>query len=327
MDDRFLNEQREAPRPEFSRSLRARLRAAEADGAVRPAFRLRPVLAGATAIALVAVAFTFPAVRATAQQVLDLFRVREFAVVQIDEHRLEQLKNHKFVPDEMFSKSVERLQEPGRPQAFTDLGSAASAAGFELKRPTQLPATFALDTVWVQGEGRVRWTIDTKPLREIMDVMEIRDVDVPAGLDGQRVEVHMPKVVVQKYRNPGRRFAALVQAESPEVSLPPGVDLPRLGEIGLRLLGVESSEAHRLSRVIDWRSTMLVPVVASATRFQQVSVNGARGVLLETSSTATPEGGDHGPGRVLMWTRDGRVYAVLSNLSSVDLVQMAESVR
>ena len=117
-----------------------------------------------------------------------------------------------------------------------------------------------------------------------------------------------------------------MQAQSPEVSLPPGLDLQRLGEIGLRVLGVEAAEARRVATSIDWRTTLVVPVVASATRFQQVDVNGARGLLLETTQTQTPGSTDDGPGHALLWTRDGRVYALVGHLDSVDMVQMAQSV-
>jgi hypothetical protein len=328
MDDRFLNEQRREPRPEFSRSLRTRLRAAEPEGAGRPAFRLHPAFSGALAVAALALAFTFPAVRAAAQQVLELFRVREFAVVQIDESRIEKLRAQKFDPETFLGGgAVEKLQEPGPAQRFTDVAAAERAAGFDVLSPTFLARSLSPDTVIVRGEGRMRITIATQPLLAMMDLMEIHDLELPAGLDGQKIEARMPALVVQTYRGTGKRRAALVQSESPEVSMPPGIDLPRLGEIGLRLLGIEKGEARRLAGVIDWHTTLLVPVVASATQFQQVSVNGARGVMLETNSTATPDGSDRGPGKVLMWTRDGRVFALLGNVQELDMVQMAESVR
>lgn len=327
MDDRFLHDQRRPPRPEFSRSLRARLRAGEAEDEARASFRLHPAFAGTLAAAALAAAFAFPAVRATAQQVLDLFRVREFAVVRIDESRIARLKEHKFDPEAMFGSSLEKLQEPGEPRRFADLASAAQASGLALRQPTYVARALRPDSVIVQGESRTRLTLDTRPLRELMDLMDVRDLDLPAGLDGQRIEAHIPVVVVQTYRSEGRRRGAFVQAESPEVSLPPGVDLPRLGEIGLRLLGVDRGEARRLAKAIDWRTTLLVPVVSSATRFQQVSVNGQRGLMLETTEMKTPDGTGRGSGRVLMWTRDGRVYAMMGNIEDVELVQMAESVR
>lgn len=327
MDDRFLNEQRREPRPEFARTLRARLRALESGEDARPVFRPHPALAGAAALAALAVAFAFPAVRATAQQVLDLFRVREFAVVQVDESRIERLKDHRFDPERLLGGAVEKLRDPGPPRFFTDVAAAERAAGFDVESPAFVPPALSADSVVVSGEGRLRMTLATRPLREAMDLLGVTDLEVPAGLDGKAIEIRTPPAVVQKFRSSGRRRAALVQAESPEVSLPPGTDLRPLGEIGLRLLGVRPDEARRLAGVIDWNSTLLVPVMASATRFQQVSVNGARGLLLQTRSTALPDGSDPGPGTVLLWARNGRVYALLGNLGEVDLMQMAESVR
>jgi hypothetical protein len=325
-DDRFLREQRRDPEPEFSRSLRARLRAGEDPERARPGFRLHPAFAGALAAAALAVAFTFPAVRATAQQMLDLFRVREFAVVQIDENRIAKLRDSKLDPAAIFRSSVETLQEPGPPRRFADAASAR-AAGYEMKLPTYLASSLAPDTVIVQGESRARFTIDTGPLRDMMDLMDVRDLDLPADLDGQRIEARMPVMVVQTYRGEGRRRGMFLQAESPEVSLPHGVDLPRLGEIGLRLMGVDRGEARRLSTAIDWRATLLVPVVGTATRFEQVSVNGDRGLMLDSREMKAPDGTSRGSGRVLMWTHQGRVYAMMGSVQDLELVQMAESVR
>jgi hypothetical protein len=78
-----------------------------------------------------------------------------------------------------------------------------------------------------------------------MDSFDIRDLSIPVGLDGQQVSIHVPRVMIQKYVNDRHTRAALVQAGSPEVSLPPGADLARLGEIGLRILGLERREASR----------------------------------------------------------------------------------
>lgn len=323
-DDDFLKETRE-PRPEFARQLRARLRTLE-DEPARAAFPLARLLTAAAAAAAVVALFAFPSVRAFAQAALDLFRVREFAVVQIDEHRLEQLKKTKLDMSALLG-TPEKLHEPGPPQRFASIDAAAGAAGFAPARPSLLPRELALDSVFVQGECRTRVTVDTKPLRDLMDTYDIHDLSIPAGLDGRQVEIHLPKVVVESYRSGEKRRAALVQAESPEVSLPYGVDLPRIGEIGLRLMGVERAEAHRLAGAIDWRSTMVVPVIASATTVQQITVNGDRAVFLESTRTPTPDGGDHGPGAAVLWSHAGRVYALMGNIDRASLVMMAESVR
>ncbi len=327
MDDRFLTESRRDPDSGFTRALRTRLRALEAAEPERRPPRWRIPVAGAVALAACAASFTLPAVRVAAQQVLDLFRVRDFAVVQIDEARIEQLKARNLGPQSLLGGNVEKLQEPGPPQRFTSIEQATAAAGFTPVRPTTLPRRLQLDSVLVAGEARERVTVDTRPLRELMDAFDIRDLTVPPGLDGQQVSIHLPRVMVQAYRNDRSVHVKFLQANSPEVSLPAGVDLARLGEIGLRLLGLKPGEANRLAHAIDWRSTLLVPVAASATTFQQVMVNGAKGVYLETSGTRTPDGTDTGPSAIVMWSRDDRIFGLMGNLDEASLVTMAESVR
>ena len=57
----------------------------------------------------------------------------------------------------------------------------------------------------------------------------------------------MPPAVAVIYRAEGLRVG-FIQAHSPEVSLPAGTDLARLGELGLRILGMPPAEAHRFAQ-------------------------------------------------------------------------------
>jgi len=94
MDDRFLKDARQEPRPEFARNLRERLRAQESRAEVRktsPA-RFVPALAGLAAVLVAVGLFSIPAVRATAQGFLDLFRVRNFAAVEFDPSRFDKVQ-------------------------------------------------------------------------------------------------------------------------------------------------------------------------------------------------------------------------------------------
>lgn len=326
MDDQFLKDATRHPDPAFSRSLKARLGALETEAPERRPSAWRPAFAGAFALAVFAALFMLPAVRATAQQMLDLFRVHDFAVVAIDPARVEQLKNNKFDAKSLLGSNVEKLQEPGPPQYFTSIDAANAAAGFVALRPSDLPSRLVLDTVTVRGGSRDRITVNTQPLRTMMDALNIRDLTIPPGLDGEQVTFTMPKLMVQQYKNTRGGKAALMQAASPEISLPPGVDLARFGEIGLRVMGLSASEAKRMAQSIDWRSTLLVPVASNATRFQQITVGGAKGLYLETPEEMR-DGHKHGPGAVVLWSRDNRIYAVAGNLGHEGIVAMAESVR
>jgi len=329
MEDRFLHEQRREPDPGFSRALRERLRDIE-DQASVPRYRLLPALASALAVALVALAFTIPAVRVGAQNALDLFRVRSFAAVEVDESRLEALRklNEQAQDDPamMVFDKPEVLKDPGKAVEYASVALAGAAAGMpDVKKPGALPAGLQLSQVMAKGAGEARLTVRAERLRHVIEALGLTDVQVPAGLDGQQITVHIPPVVTQSYTNGDQRLS-LVEARSPEVTLPPGADLEKLGEIGLRVLGLDQDEAHRVAASMDWRSTLIVPVPATAAAFRQVEVNGHRGLLIRCEAP-NKEGQRRRSGVVVLWTDGERVRAVESNLPGEDVLDIAQSLR
>jgi hypothetical protein len=325
MDDKFLHELRREPRPEFARALRARLDQQSEPAPARFRF-LRPAFGAAAALAAVALLFAFPAVRASAQAFLDMFRVRNFTAVPFDESRMERLKSLKQDNAMLVFDKQDVVHDPGAPQVVTDAAAAGSLAGMIVRVPGVLPRGLAADTVAVEGAGEVRLTVHADRLRSVLDALGLSDVQVPPALDGQTLTVRTSPAVVQRFRNDWRE-AHLIQAKSPEVSLPTGVDLAQLGEIGLRILGLDPAEARRMASTIDWTSTLVVPVPANASSFREVTVHGQRGLLVTTSAEPTATSNRRRAGAVVMWTEGDRVFALAGNLDSMDLMQMAESVR
>ena len=329
MDDRFLNELRREPSPGFARALRERLRSAEDELPARRS-RWAPALATAAGVAAVALAFTVPAVRVAAQNALDLFRVRSFAAVEIDPSRLDKLRALHDQTEEDPSMTVfdkpDVLQDPGKPVDYPSADLAGDAAGLPgLRRPAgQLPGGLRFTKATVTGDGLVRLTIRTEKLRKVIDLLGLTDVRVPDQLDGQQITVHMPRVVTQEFEN-GKTRLELVEANSPEVSLPPGADIRQLGEIGLRILGLDADEAHRVAGTIDWRSTLVVPVPTTAESFRQVSVNGNKGLFIRCE--VPTEDGQRRRGALLLWSEGDRVLGMQSNLPGEDILDVAQSLR
>ena len=330
MDDRFLHELRQEPAPGFSRALRERLRGAESDPLAR-GFRLRPVLASALAVVLVAASFALPAVRVAAQSALDLFRVHSFAAVEIEPARIEQLKKlHDQTendPGMMVFDKQDVMQDPGKPVEYPSADLAASAAGLPgLLKPSSLPNGLTFEKAAVTGQGQARLTLHADRLQHVLEALGITDVHVPAGLDGQSLTVRVPPHVVQMYTS-GKHHLAIIEGTSPEVALPPGADLRQLGEIGLRVLGLDAGEAHRVAMSIDWRSTLLVPVPMNAASFRQVDVNGHKGLFIRMEGDGPREGGKGERGSMVMWTEGERVFAVQSDLPNEDVLEVATSLR
>jgi hypothetical protein len=326
MDD-FLKTLRRDPDPEFARDLRGRLRAQPEP---RIGWKVRPVPAVAIAFAAIALVslFTIPAVRVSAQAVLDLFRVRKFAAVQFDENRIEKLRAMEKgqEPGMLVLERKETLRDPGKPRAFTDALAAGAAAGLSLRRPGYLPNGIALDSAFVSGASETRFAVSEAKLRSLLDALDLRDVSVPMGLDGKTVDVRTQPVVIERFKG-GRWTAALVQTVSPEIAAPAGLDIERLGEIGLRVLGLDAGEARRVAQSIDWRTTMVVPVPINASTFRQVTVHGQPGLLVTTTGRGAGENEPHRDGTMVMWTEGDRIFAITGNLYSSDLMEMAESVQ
>jgi hypothetical protein len=330
MDERFLQDARRDPKPEFAERLHESLKA---QGAARPSwrpawsgFRLAPVVSVAVTVVAMVLLFTLPSVRASAQAFLDLFRVRNFAAVPVDEARIQQLQGGNIDVKGLLGDHVETLKEPGKPTLYSDPAAAGAAAGFAARVPATLPYGLTADTIAVTGEGEARVTVVTAKLREVLTTLGINDVTIPDQLDGAKVTVKMPHAVMIHYRSDTRRVG-LIQAHSPEVQLPQGLDLARLGEIGLRVVGLGASDAHRFAQSIDWHSTVLVPVPANVSSFREVSVHGVKGLLITTSREIKSGEHRHRPGTLLMWSEGDMVYALQGNIDDLSLMQMANSMR
>jgi hypothetical protein len=330
MDDRYLHELRREPDPGYARALRERLRGVEDDVPAR-GFRLVPALASAASIALIAFAFTIPAVRVAAQNALDLFRVRSFAAVEVDQSRVDQLRAiHDQLgqdPAALVFDHQEVLKEPGQPMDYPSADLAGDAAGLpNLRRPGgPLPNGMHFKKATVSGDGAARLTVNTDKLRKVVEMLGLTDVRIPDQLNGQKVTVHKPTVVMQEFESATHRMT-LVESLSPEVTLPPGTDMRQLGEIGLRLLGLEPDEARRVAGSIDWKSTVVVPVPPTAESFRQVHVNGQKGLLVRFGQTDA-NGKRRRSGALLLWTEGDRVLAMRSDLPNDEVLDVAQSLR
>jgi hypothetical protein len=320
MDDRMLHEYRREPDPEFARSLRERLRRHESSHA-RSARGTVRLLAGACAALVVVALFTVPSVRVSAQAFLDLFRVRRFAAVEFSESRMKALQSIEKGGGPLVFDRQGKVLDPGPPRSVPSREAASAQVGFAVGAPTYLPEGLAADSVFVSGDGAMRLSVSEAKLRSLLDHLDLKDVSVPSGLDGQWIQVRKPPVVFQRFTSSKRRVV-LIQARSPEVSVPAGWNIEQLAEIGLRVLGLDAGEARRIASSTDWRTTLLVPVPTNASVFRQVQVHGQQGLLI----TTTDRSGDGRLRRVLMWSEGDRVFCLQGDLSDTNLAQMAESI-
>ena len=338
MDDEFLKRYRESPRAKFSNELYERIddsMTSQQPRRVRSTLsRWSPALAIAGVLLAVVLVFSFTPARALAQDFLNLFRVKKFAAITINPAQLDRLKSSNVNFDALLGDDVKKIKEPGKPQQVASADAAAQLAGFQVLVPTTLPMQGVKPEFYVQSGGETQITANTDQAQTVLQALGVDDVQLPAALNGATIDIKQPTSVMLKY-NFVKDEVTLMQSPSPEISLPEGVDLAQLGEIGLRAAGMSQADAHQMAQSIDWHSTFLVPVPADAASFREVDVHGTNGLLISsTRPFERPAGrdktvrpvGTH-PASIVLWAQNGSVYALQGTLPSEQMLEMANSLR
>jgi hypothetical protein len=316
----WMHALRRDPAPAFTARLRERLRAEEPPLETRRAWPRR-VMAAAAAVLVTMALVSVPAVRASVARFVSLFRVINVVAVPVDSSRLGRLNADDLKIDTLIGEHIQIVQDPGAPMSVASLDEAAAAAGMPLATPQWLPDNTHIIETAVMGERAMRVTGSSQRLAQVLDALGINDVPVPSGLDGQTVDVRVPPVVMIRYDHPNNRRSRLFQARPPELTMPNDLDLQALGEIGLRILGLPSAEARQFAQLIDWRTTLVVPVPPNASSFQQIDVNGHPGVLIQHQPR------DQSPTTTIVWSTPERVFALVSIQHVAEVTAMATSVR
>ncbi len=319
-NDLWLHALRSDPSPVFKAQLRERLHAQEPAGDTRREWPRRALVAAATLIAVAAL-ISVPGVRASVAQFVSLFRVINVVGVPVDSSRLDRLKAEDLQIGALIGEHVQVIQDPGAPVNVGSFAEAAAAAGMTLATPQWLPDNTQVIETAVLGERLVRVTASGERLQQVMDALGINDLTVPAGLEGQVVNVRVPPVVMIRYDHQNGRRTRLFQARTPQLTLPSSIDVQALGEIGLRILGLPPAEAKQFAEAIDWHTTLIVPVPPNASSFQQVDIGGHRGVLIQHQPR------NQSPTSTIVWSTPERVLALVSIQHVAEAVAMATSVR
>jgi hypothetical protein len=164
------------------------------------------------------------------------------------------------------------------------------------------------------------------------------DLNLPDSIDGAEISVDIPAGVSIAYGtcptsndydpdehgSRGRRYPDCVifaQIPSPTVTAPPSVDVPQLAQIALEFTGMSSEQAKSFTETVDWTSTLVIPIPKNAATYEQVSVDGVTGTLIQRPSDDAPE-------YALLWVKDGIIYTIGGlGSNSQQAIDMANSLR
>lgn len=324
--DEFLSKYQAQPRAEFDRSLQRKLREVQEQKMTNTVFlatRVRALAVVSAAVLAVGSVFVVPGVSASAQDFLSLFRVKRIAVVQFDPARFDQSQLKQLDPKTLFASDPVVTRRPGQGQSVGTVSEASKSVGFPVRLPPN-PRGMSLASLTVEGESAASFVPDVNKINAALQLAGVSDVKVPAALDGATVSISVPKAVRAEYKSDTGGGLTFVQLHSPEVQLPDGVKLAELGEIGLRVIGMPPADAARFARSIDWNTTLVLPVPTSFANYREVTVRGAKGVLV---SEAQQLRGNTAPHAMLMWSEGDVLYAMSSSLSENDLLVTANALQ
>lgn len=267
-------------------------------------------------IALAGALGLIPSARAAGGRMLSLFRVTHVTALPLD------LNGNAPIAERSTSAMIGNLLSDDltvtrneKTQSASSAGAAAQLAGFQLRVPADASAQYR-----VQGEKDFQLIVDRARAQSLLDSAGVVGEVLSPDLDGATIAVHIPRAVhvslgdcstaeLRTRRGlplapTGAGCTVLVESPSPTVSLPPGLDMQKVAEVGLQLLGMSAEEARQYCQTVDWRSTLVVPVPRGQAQSRNVSVDGVQGILL--TRERQQEGGHY----VLLWSRQGMLYSI-----------------
>jgi hypothetical protein len=290
---------------------------------------------GLAVVVILAAALVFPPVRAIANSFLGLFRVEQVAVVPVNPGDLPEQLGSSSQFEQLIADDVQ-VEEVGVAETVEDAEEASRLAGIPVRLPTMLAGPMELK---VQPGTRVSLRVDLARIRTLLREVGMEGIELPDQLDGALVTMELSRAVTASYgdcaivaepeQEPGidpdapalRRTncTTLVQMESPAINAPPGLDLAGLGEAFLVAMGMTPEEAREFSQQVDWTTTLVVPVPRYGVEYQEVSVDGVTGTFIQQSLES------HAPQYMLVWVKDGLLYALTGSGDISTAMQIAGS--
>ncbi len=285
--------------------------------------RWRPMTVGVTAVLLVAVLFTIAPVREAAADFLSLFRIRKFAVIPLDQGQMDRLESLAREAEGAFGEP-QIVREEGPEQVVAGAAEASALAGFLVRSPGRLPEGTVLEKVVVQAGPAMHFEYNRDAVAAILQAAGASTDGLPQT-DKIAFDVDVANVVLQQYQITTNqpRFARLefIQAPSPQVNLPEGIDPIALAKTGFLFLGMPAEDAERMANSIDWTSTLVIPLPTDAAKAREISVDGVTGLLLESANSGRQD-------NAILWERDGILYFLSGdNLDEKVLLDAADSLQ
>ncbi|GER81707.1 hypothetical protein KTAU_03450 [Thermogemmatispora aurantia] len=258
------------------------------------------------AAVLLVVLFVVGSSTGLAATLLSFFSVQRFQPVSVSQQTIQaaQLPQLRDLGELQTTPTLLRLER------HLTRAQAEQLAGFTLKLPTNLPASFsgrqpAFDVL--EG-GQATFTFRAASARAYLTRIGHANIAIPPQLDGATFVIHVSRIVETHYVSSGGKLLVIVQGPSPTIEATGKASLEDLRNFLLSLPGLPPSLVQQL-RQIDLRSgTVPIPVLAGMSS-QTVTVQGQSGLLLTSDQLESSSKMTNLPvGEAVLWQAQGRVY-------------------
>lgn len=285
----------------------------------------RPLWSGLAVIAMLLIVLLLPPVRALATDFLGLFRVQRIEVVEVNPDDLpEPFANTAVQVEQLLADNVQ-VERRGEPSDADSAVTASTLAGFPVRLPT---AATGERRIRVQPGAQLTLAIDLPRVRALLRELGHSEIVLPDSLDGEQVIVDIPQAVTTAYGScqdaedgaeRSEPCVVLMQLPSPTVTAPPDLDMNQVGAAFLQMMGRNEEDAALFSQQVDWSTTLVVPIPSSYTDYEEVQVDGVPGILIEKLIN------EDAPRFMLLWVREGIVYALMGAQSADEALTIANS--
>jgi hypothetical protein len=286
--------------------------------------RWRGIAAGIAAALTLTFVFTYAPARTFASQALGIFRVRKFQAVQVNPSSMDATRAAD-VLQRLFADNAGAIKAVGKGQSVASVDDASAAAGYTVRVPKSLPGSATgAPSIRVSESASIELNVKLSQWQALFDAAGRSDIKLPESIDNTTIRFDIPKITSVDWPTDGSAPITLLQAPSPDIQVPEGIDLREIGSVAFQLSGMSPQKAEELAARIDWANTLVVPVPSTLASYKDVTVAGSDGLLIQ--QTVDPDNSDSSQAAyLLLWEKDGIVYGLFSSGSPDALIQAANS--
>jgi hypothetical protein len=271
-----------------------------------------------------AAVLALPLAAATADP-LTVFQPTHVRAISVTPADMKALRS--FPPLEAFG-TVLGTRSPGLDEVAS-ASQASQDAGYALRLPTAVPASLGKDARY-QVTQRVRtwFTFDQAKATAWAREHKVALHPLPAGLAGTTYTATLQPVTLVTYGAPPRShrsergarrltFLAIIQAPVPTVTSS-GASLQTLADWFAAQPGVPPHLVAQIKAIGDPTQTLPIPIQFDTHTATKIDVDGVQGLAI---------GDETGIGSAIVWTKDGKLYAVGGTLKQSTVLSLANSLK